>query len=324
MSQEWLKQLAELSNDKDLRKRAQQMQKAQRTTVRPGGGRQRSLVGAAFGHFFRWLFLFGLAEAAAMFVVAESQDLTNESWGYIFHYVVWYALTQPVFPTELYVGLQEWFGLTPADALGLLRPDQSDPPGAAGRARLLRARRRRPGPHPVLPAGHQCRPPAQPDPHPGLLANLAVIFLFKQLDQAVIALWLGAFLFSFIGGAAACGRRGSQSRRSRRQQQQRRSQPVAAAAATGGPPGTGHGTALPSVRGRPLPPRRNAPSTSANPPSSATAPAPGSAAARAAPGGVATAGRWAHARPAFRFLDRPLPVLSCAESGHSQVIVIQG
>ena len=31
------------------------------------------------------------------------------------------------------------------------------------------------------------------------LANLAVIFLYKQLGQAVIALWLGAFLFSFAG-----------------------------------------------------------------------------------------------------------------------------
>jgi len=32
------------------------------------------------------------------------------------------------------------------------------------------------------------------------LANLAVIVLFKQLGQAVIALWLGALLFSFAGG----------------------------------------------------------------------------------------------------------------------------
>ena len=33
MSQEWLKQLAELSNDKDLRKRAEQLQKQQRQRV---------------------------------------------------------------------------------------------------------------------------------------------------------------------------------------------------------------------------------------------------------------------------------------------------
>ncbi len=51
MSQEWLKQLAELSNDKNLRKRAQQMQKAQPSSVRQTAGRQRSLVGAAFGVF---------------------------------------------------------------------------------------------------------------------------------------------------------------------------------------------------------------------------------------------------------------------------------
>ena len=260
MSQEWLKQLAELSNDKDLRKRAQKLEKAQRTTVRPAAGRQRGLVGAAFGHFFRWLFLFGLVEAVVMFVVADNQGLTNESWGYIFHYVVWYALTQPVFPTELYVGLQDWFGLTPAalsavyDQVNPILQAQQDalvfyvPAGAALALTLFFL--------PVINAGRR----RSPIRFLVFLANLAVIFLFKQLNQAVIALWLGAFLFSFIGGrrpadgaaAKAAGRDGSNSSAS---------QPgaVAAAAATGGPPGTGHGTALPSVRGRPLLPRRHGP-----------------------------------------------------------------
>ena len=200
MSQEWLKQLAELSNDKDLRKRAQQMQKTQRTSVRQGGGRQRSLVGAAFGFFFRWLFLLALVEAVAMFVIADSQGLSNEPWGYIFHYVVWYALTQPIFPDELYVGLQDWFGLTPAvlshvyDHVNPIVQDNQDAlvyytPAAAALVLTLfflptiNANRRR-----------------NPIRFLVFLANLAVVFLFKQLGQAVIALWLGAFLFSLAGG----------------------------------------------------------------------------------------------------------------------------
>lgn len=200
MSQEWLKQLAELSNDKELRKRAQKLEKAQRTTARPAAGRQRGLVGAAFGHFFRWLFLFGLAEAAIMFVVADNQGLTNESWGYIFHYVVWYALTQPVFPTELYVGLQDWFGLTPAalsafyDQVNPILQAQQDalvfyvPAGAALALTLFFL--------PVINAGRRRSPIRLLI----FIANLAVIGLYKQLNDAVIALWLGAFLFSFIGG----------------------------------------------------------------------------------------------------------------------------
>jgi hypothetical protein len=200
MSQEWLKQLAELSNDKDLRKRAQQMQKAQRSSVRQTAGRQRSLVGAVFGFFFRWLFLFALVEAVAMFVVADSQGLSNESWGYIFHYVVWYALTQPIFPDELYVGLQDWFGLTPAvlshvyDQVNPFIQDNQDalvyyvPAGAALALTLF-----------FLPATNAKRR-RSPIRFLVFLANLAVIFLYKQLGQAVIALWLGALLFSFAGG----------------------------------------------------------------------------------------------------------------------------
>jgi len=199
MSQEWLKQLAELSNDKDLRKRVKQMQKAQSTSVRQTTGRQRSLVGAVFGFFFRWLFLFALVEAVAMFVVADSQGLSNESWGYIFHYVVWYALTQPIFPDELYVGLQDWFGLTPAvlsrvyDQVNPFIQDNQDalvyyvPAGAALALTLF-----------FLPATNAKRR-RSPIRFLVFLANLAVIFLYKQLGQAVAALWLGAFLFSFAG-----------------------------------------------------------------------------------------------------------------------------
>jgi hypothetical protein len=199
MSQEWLKQLAELSNDKDLRKRAKQMQKAQSTSVHQTTGRQRSLVGAVFGFFFRWLFLFALVEAVAMFVVADSQGLSNESWGYIFHYVVWYALTQPIFPDELYVGLQDWFGLTPAvlshvyDQVNPFIQDNQDalvyyvPAGAALALTLF-----------FLPATNAKRR-RSPIRFLVFLANLAVIFLYKQLGQAVVALWLGAFLFSFAG-----------------------------------------------------------------------------------------------------------------------------
>ncbi len=200
MSQEWLKQLAELSNDKDLRKRAQQMQKARRPPARPGGGPQRSLLGAVFGSFFRWLFLFALAEAAVMFVVSESEGLSNESWGYIFHYVVWYALTRPIFPPEAYAALQEWFGLLPADLSAFY--DEINPaiqqqqdvlvyyvPAAAALAVALfflpatNARRRR-SPIRVLV----------------LLANLAVIVFYPSLRDGVMALWLGSFVFSFVGG----------------------------------------------------------------------------------------------------------------------------
>jgi hypothetical protein len=201
MSQEWLKQLAELSNDKDLRKRAQQMQqKAQRATVRQGGSGRTSLLGAAIGHFFRWLFLLALAQAAAMFVAAESEDLTNESWGYIFHYVVWYALTQPLLPAEAYGALQEWFGLTAADFSALydrINPvlqEQQDAlvflvPAAVAVALTLfflpaiNARRRR-SPVRILV----------------WLANWAVVFLATTFGPGIAVLWLAALAFSFVGG----------------------------------------------------------------------------------------------------------------------------
>jgi hypothetical protein len=200
MSQEWLKQLAELSNDKDLRKRAQKLEKAQHTSVRQSGGRQRGLVGAAFGHFFRWLFLFALAEAAAMFIVADSQGLDNESWGYIFHYVVWYALTQPILPAEAYAALQDWAGLTPADLSALyerINPFIQEQqaalmfyvPAAASLALTLFFL-------PAINAGRR----RSPIRFLIWLANWAIVFLSMPWGEGVIVLWVTAFVFSFVGG----------------------------------------------------------------------------------------------------------------------------
>jgi len=202
MSQEWLKKLAEVSNDKELLKRAQQLEKkAQRQpAARRPAGPQRSLFGAAFGHFFRWLFLFGLAEAAAMFVVADSEGLQNEPWGMIFHYLVWYPLTQPMFPAEIYQGLQDWFGLTPADLSAVY--DQINPflqeqqdalvfyvPAAASLASTLF----------FLPAINAARR-RSPVRFFVWLANWAVLFLIMPWGPGVIVLWLAAFVFSFLGG----------------------------------------------------------------------------------------------------------------------------
>jgi hypothetical protein len=201
MSQEWLKQLAELSNDKELRKRAQKLEKAQRpAAVRQAGVANRSLLGAAFGHFFRWLFLFALAEAAAMFVVADNEGLSTEPWGYIFHYVVWYALTQPIFPAEVYAALQDWFSLTPADLSAFydrINPfiqEQQDAlvfyvPAAASLALTLFFL-------PVINAGRR----RSPIRFLVWLANWAVVFLTLPWGEGVIVLWVAAFVFSFVGG----------------------------------------------------------------------------------------------------------------------------
>lgn len=202
MSQEWLKQLAELSNEKDRRKRAQRPKQAQRSASRRAAAGGRSLFGAAFGHFFRWLFLFALAEAAAMFVVADNEGLTNEPWGVIFHYVVWYPLTQPIFPPQIYEVLQNSFGLTPADLSALydrINPiiqEQQDAlvfyvPAAAALALTLFFL-------PAINAGRR----RSPIRFFVLLANLAVIFLLGQWREGVIGLWLAAFVFSFVGGGA--------------------------------------------------------------------------------------------------------------------------
>ena len=48
-------------------------------------------------------------------IVAERDGLGNESWGLIFHHTVWYPLTQPIFPPEIYDLLRDWIGITPAD-----------------------------------------------------------------------------------------------------------------------------------------------------------------------------------------------------------------
>lgn len=204
MSQEWLKKLAELSNDKELAKRAQQLQqKAERRQSSgpgPGGGPRRSLFGVVFGYFFRFLFLIALAQAAAMFLVAELEGLTNESWGLIFHHVVWYPLTQPIFPTEAYDLVRDWIGLTFSDLNAFYASINEDiekhqdllvyaaPAGAALALTLFFL--------PAINAGRR---------HSPLrvfvfLANLAVIVLAGEFGEGVIAIWLAAFVFSFVGG----------------------------------------------------------------------------------------------------------------------------
>jgi len=200
MAQEWLKQLAELSNEKDQRKRAQRPKQAQRSASRQAAAGGRSLLGAAFGHFFRWLFLFALAEAAAMFVVADSEGLTNESRGYIFQYVVRYALTQPILPAEAYAALQDWFGLTSADLSAFyyqINPfiqEQQDAlvfyvPAAASLALTLFFL-------PAINAGRR----RSPIRFLVWLANWAVVFLSMPWGEGVIVLWVAAFVFSFVGG----------------------------------------------------------------------------------------------------------------------------
>ena len=208
MSQEWLKKLAEISNDKELLKRAQQLEKkAPRQAPRPSAaGRatdpQRSLVGAAFGHFFRWLFLFALAEAVAMFVVADSEGLQNEPWGVIFHYLVWYPLTQPILPEEITVGLQSWFGVTQTDLAAFynrINPflqEQQDAlvfytPAAASLAVTLF----------FLPAINAARR-RSPIRFLIWLANWAVVFLVASWGAGVVVVWVAAFVFSFLGGGA--------------------------------------------------------------------------------------------------------------------------
>jgi len=208
MSQEWLKKLAELSNDKDLAKRAEQLQRkaAQRAPARPGASAavpRRSLFGAAFGHFFRFLFLIGLAQAAAMFVVAAAEGLEGESWGMIFHYVVWYVLTQPVFPPGFYDLLRDWTGLTPGDLgafYGLIneaieiRQDAlvfAVPVGAALALTLFFL--------PSINAGRR-RSPVRALIY---LANLAIVVLLGTIGPGAIIVWLAALVFSFAGGGMA-------------------------------------------------------------------------------------------------------------------------
>ncbi len=206
MSQEWLKKLAELSNDKEVAKRAQQLQQARQRAAarpRPADRPRRSLFGAAFGHFFRFLFLVGLVQAAAMFAVAAAEGLENESWGMIFHYLVWYLFTQPILPSELYAVVRDWTGATPGD-LEAFYGEISEAierrqdilvyavPAAAALALTLFFL-------PAINAGRR-RSPIR------LLvyaANLAVIGLMGAVGPGVIVIWLAALAFSFAGGGPA-------------------------------------------------------------------------------------------------------------------------
>lgn len=232
MSQEWLKKLAELSNDKELVKRAEQFQQkaAQRAAMRrtqPAAPRRRSLLGAAVGHFFRFLFLIALVQAAAMVLVAAAEGLENEPWGVIFHYLVWYPLTQPIFPSEFYALLHDWTGLTRGD-LGAFYEQINESlgmhqdslvyvvPAVASLALTLFFL-------PSINAGRR-RSPIR-----GLvyLANLAVVFLLGGMGPGVLVIWLAALLFSFAGGRAA-----KPERAKALSQAERVARPVPAAAST--------------------------------------------------------------------------------------------
>ena len=115
MSEEWLKKLAELSNDKQLMKRAQQMQR--QSASRGSGGRQGSLFGAAFGTWFRFLIFFGLIEAVVLFAFSENGGSANVSLGDHLRYALYYVLSAQALPADLYNGLQQLTGLT-SDNLG--------------------------------------------------------------------------------------------------------------------------------------------------------------------------------------------------------------
>jgi hypothetical protein len=233
MSQEWLKKLAELSNDKELAKRAQQLQqKAERRQAArpaPEGGQRRSLVGAAFGYFFRFLFLIALVQAAAMFIVAELDGLTNESLGLIFHHTVWYPLKQPIFPAEVYDLLRDWIGLTPGDLSAFYAYVNEDiekhqdllvyavPAGAALALTLFFL--------PAINAGRR-RSPIRVFVY---LANLAVIALAGELGEGVIVVWLAALVFSFVGGGSVRARKAPPARTVTEPERPARPQPAAAA-----------------------------------------------------------------------------------------------
>lgn len=206
MSQEWLKKLAELSNDKDLLKRAQQMQArpAQAPKPRPvASGSRSGLFGAAFGSFFRYLLLFAAGQAAAMMVVAGLESLENEPWGLIYHHTVWYPLTQQIFPDAIYGLLRDWFGVAPDDLAalyerinGVIQKYQDElvflTPVAAALVLTLfflpsiNARRRQ-----------------SPIRFLVFLANIAVLALVGKMGPGVIVIWLAAFAFSFAGGVRA-------------------------------------------------------------------------------------------------------------------------
>jgi hypothetical protein len=231
MSQEWLKKLAELSNDKELLKRARHMQqKAQpRRDPRPAG--RRSLFGAAFGYFFRFLFLVAIAQAAAMFIVAELDGLGNESWSLIFHHTAWYPLTQPIFPAAVYDLLRDWIDVAPADLNAFYRDinetieEHQDllvyavPVGAALALTLFFL--------PAINAGRR-RSPIRVFVY---LANLAIVVLAGELGEGVIVIWLAALVFSFVGGGSVRVRRAPAPAPASEPERVARAQPAAASAA---------------------------------------------------------------------------------------------
>jgi hypothetical protein len=236
MSQEWLKKLAELSNDKELAKRAQELQqraeRRQPAQRHDGGRARRSLLGAVFGYFFRFLFLIGLAQAAVMFLVAQLDGLTNESLGLIFHHTVWYPLTQPILPPEVYGLLGDWIGLTPADLSAFYTDINEDierhqdvlvyavPAGAALALTLFFL--------PAINAGRR-RSPIRIFVY---LANFAVIVLAGELGEGIIVIWLAALVFSFVGGGSVRARKASPPERpSSQPERPARPQPAAVPAA---------------------------------------------------------------------------------------------
>jgi hypothetical protein len=196
MSEEWLKKLAELSNDKQLMQRAQQMKK-QSAGHSAGRSSGRSLFGAAFGFWFRFLFLFGLAEAVLLFTFAGSGD-SDASWGDLLRYALWYVLKQQALQGDIYQVLQQVTGLAPsvlADFYDWMRPaldayrDVLVFAGPAGLALALTLyflpwinASRRQNPIRILVC----------------LLNLAAAPLYLKFAGAPV-LWLGALLLSFAG-----------------------------------------------------------------------------------------------------------------------------
>jgi hypothetical protein len=196
MSEEWLKKLAELSNDKELLKRAQQMQK--RSAAGRAGGSRRGLFAASLGFWFRILLLIGVVQAVAMFVVADTEGIGDESWGYIFYYTIWYGLTQPVLPPEIYQLLSSQIGVTAGDLAKLF--DLIDPtlrsyqdilvfaaPAALALAVTLY----------FLPSINAARR-RSPIRLIVYLMNLAAGPLFVSFSAAPL-LWLGALVLSLAG-----------------------------------------------------------------------------------------------------------------------------
>jgi hypothetical protein len=198
MSEEWLKKLAELSNDKQLMQRAQQMKKqsAGHSASRSTGG--RSLFGAAFGFWFRFLFLFGLAEAVLLFTFAGINGESDASWGDQLRYALWYVLKQQALPDDWYRILEQVTGVAPSTLTGFydwMRPaldayrDQlvfAAPVGLALALTLyflpwINAARRQ---NPIRIFVY--------------LLNLAAAPLYLKFAGAPV-LWLGALLLSFAG-----------------------------------------------------------------------------------------------------------------------------